>query len=215
MPSLTEQLPDSKSMKGNTFMELVGLEWIKWFGNCHVGIFPISNCRMHAGPVKCLCLSDDHLILSGSSLGSITVSGISSDQRVATLRSTDSTGFIVFPLSCLTLLMPFSFWYSVGICLLQFILSLVIFPPVMTIIGFGFLPFKYCYKMPFKYTWGQLLPICSSSLFVSIIFMGSKMLEIFFQFLKKVATFCLCSLSKYIGLNQFLWRYQVIVLCLQ
>ncbi|KAG6677001.1 hypothetical protein I3842_14G005400 [Carya illinoinensis] len=48
--------------------------------------------RMHAGPVKCLCLSDDHLILSGSSLGSITISGISSDQRVATLRSTDSTG---------------------------------------------------------------------------------------------------------------------------
>lgn len=51
---------------------------------------------MHAGPVKCLSASDDQLILSGSSLGSITVSGILSDQRVATLRSTDSTGCIVF-----------------------------------------------------------------------------------------------------------------------
>ncbi|KAB1224961.1 hypothetical protein CJ030_MR1G013983 [Morella rubra] len=48
--------------------------------------------RMHAGPVNCLCLGDDQLILSGSSLGGITVSGILSDQRVATLRSTDSTG---------------------------------------------------------------------------------------------------------------------------
>ncbi|XP_062174861.1 F-box/WD-40 repeat-containing protein At3g52030 [Alnus glutinosa] len=48
--------------------------------------------RMHAGPVKCLSMSDDQLILSGSTLGSITVSGILSDQRVATLRSTDSTG---------------------------------------------------------------------------------------------------------------------------
>lgn len=47
---------------------------------------------MHAGPVTCLCLSDDQLILSGSSLGSITISGQLSDQRVAKLRSTDSTG---------------------------------------------------------------------------------------------------------------------------
>jgi hypothetical protein len=51
---------------------------------------------MHAGPVTCLSVSDDQLILSGSSLGSITVSGILSDQRVATLRSTDLTGCIVF-----------------------------------------------------------------------------------------------------------------------
>ncbi|GLT39739.1 hypothetical protein SLA2020_139150 [Shorea laevis] len=48
--------------------------------------------RMHAAPVTCLCLSDDQLILSGSSLGSITISGLLSDQRVATLKSTDCTG---------------------------------------------------------------------------------------------------------------------------
>lgn len=50
---------------------------------------------MHAGPVTCLCLSDDQLILSGSSLGSITVSGLLSDQRVAELRSSHSTGYIL------------------------------------------------------------------------------------------------------------------------
>uniref|UniRef100_A0A2N9J669 F-box domain-containing protein n=1 Tax=Fagus sylvatica TaxID=28930 RepID=A0A2N9J669_FAGSY len=50
--------------------------------------------RMRAGPVTCLCLSDDQLILSGSSFGSITVSGVLSDQRVATLRSRITTGGI-------------------------------------------------------------------------------------------------------------------------
>lgn len=50
--------------------------------------------RMRAGPVTCLCLSDDQLILSGSSVGSITVSGVLSDQRVATLRSRITTGGI-------------------------------------------------------------------------------------------------------------------------
>lgn len=48
--------------------------------------------RMHSGPVRCLALSDDQCIISGSSLGSITISGLSSDQRIAKLRSTDSTG---------------------------------------------------------------------------------------------------------------------------
>lgn len=48
--------------------------------------------KMHAGPVTCLSLSDDQLILSGSSLGSVSISGLSSDQRVATLRSSDSAG---------------------------------------------------------------------------------------------------------------------------
>ena len=51
---------------------------------------------MRAGPVTCLCLSDDQLILSGSSFGSITVSGVLSDQRVATLRSRITTGGILF-----------------------------------------------------------------------------------------------------------------------
>ncbi|KAL6129703.1 hypothetical protein ACLB2K_073052 [Fragaria x ananassa] len=48
--------------------------------------------KMHAGPVTCLCLSEDQLILSGSSLGSISVYGVLSDQQVAELRSTHSTG---------------------------------------------------------------------------------------------------------------------------
>ncbi|KAF5736469.1 hypothetical protein HS088_TW14G00611 [Tripterygium wilfordii] len=48
--------------------------------------------RMHAAPVTSLCLSDDQLIISGSSLGSITISGLLSDQRVTTLRRTDCTG---------------------------------------------------------------------------------------------------------------------------
>ncbi|XVE74192.1 hypothetical protein DITRI_Ditri11bG0179200 [Diplodiscus trichospermus] len=48
--------------------------------------------KMHAGPVTCLSLSDDQLILSGSSLGSVAMSSLSSDQRVATLRSTNSAG---------------------------------------------------------------------------------------------------------------------------
>ncbi|KAL5762613.1 hypothetical protein ACOSP7_018877 [Xanthoceras sorbifolium] len=48
--------------------------------------------RMHAASITCLSLSEDQLIISGSSLGSITISGLFSDQQVATLRSTDSTG---------------------------------------------------------------------------------------------------------------------------
>ncbi|GFY92208.1 F-box family protein with WD40/YVTN repeat doamin [Actinidia rufa] len=48
--------------------------------------------KMHAGPVTCLALSDDQLILSGSSLGSVTISDLSSDQRVAALRTTDCGG---------------------------------------------------------------------------------------------------------------------------
>ncbi|XVF73597.1 hypothetical protein PTKIN_Ptkin12aG0215100 [Pterospermum kingtungense] len=48
--------------------------------------------KMHAGPVTCLSLSDDQLILSGSSLGSVSMASLSSDQRVAILRSTDSAG---------------------------------------------------------------------------------------------------------------------------
>ncbi|KAL9421030.1 hypothetical protein AB3S75_038571 [Citrus x aurantiifolia] len=48
--------------------------------------------RMHCAPVTSLSLSEDQLIISGSSLGSIAIAGLSSDQRVATLRSTDCTG---------------------------------------------------------------------------------------------------------------------------
>ncbi|GAV75414.1 F-box-like domain-containing protein [Cephalotus follicularis] len=48
--------------------------------------------RTRSGPITCLSLSDDQLILCGNSLGSITISGLLSDQRVGTLRSIDSTG---------------------------------------------------------------------------------------------------------------------------
>ncbi|XP_010279507.1 PREDICTED: F-box/WD-40 repeat-containing protein At3g52030 [Nelumbo nucifera] len=48
--------------------------------------------RMRSGPVTCLALTDNQMILSGSSLGSITMAGLSSDQRVASLKSTDCTG---------------------------------------------------------------------------------------------------------------------------
>lgn len=47
--------------------------------------------RMHDGPVTCLGLTDDQLIISGSSLGSISISGLLSDQRVVKLRTRDST----------------------------------------------------------------------------------------------------------------------------
>ncbi|KAL7234471.1 hypothetical protein ACSBR1_017971 [Camellia fascicularis] len=57
------------------------------------GLFTRGLCmRMHAGPVTCLGLSDDQLIVSGSSLGSVSLSDLSSDQRVAALRSTNSGG---------------------------------------------------------------------------------------------------------------------------
>ncbi|CAM8963964.1 unnamed protein product [Rhodiola kirilowii] len=48
--------------------------------------------RMHASSLTCLALSEDQLILSGSSLGGVTISGLSSDQRVATLKSSGSAG---------------------------------------------------------------------------------------------------------------------------
>jgi hypothetical protein len=69
---------------------------------------------MRAGPVTCLCLSDDQLILSGSSVGSITVSVVLSDQRVATLRSRITTGGI------LILLGQKSLFGHVYICLASF-----------------------------------------------------------------------------------------------
>lgn len=52
--------------------------------------FKASACRMHACPMTCLAMNEDHLILSGSSLGGVTVSGLSSDQQVAILRKTGS-----------------------------------------------------------------------------------------------------------------------------
>ncbi|XP_027186332.1 F-box/WD-40 repeat-containing protein At3g52030 isoform X2 [Cicer arietinum] len=48
--------------------------------------------RMHDAPITCLCLSEDQLILSGSTSGSVTISDPSSAQKVATLRSSDVRG---------------------------------------------------------------------------------------------------------------------------
>ncbi|KAL2491636.1 F-box/WD-40 repeat-containing protein [Abeliophyllum distichum] len=48
--------------------------------------------KMHSGSVTCLSFSDDQLIVSGSSLGSLTMSDLSSDQRVATLSTASSAG---------------------------------------------------------------------------------------------------------------------------
>ncbi|GMH04404.1 hypothetical protein Nepgr_006243 [Nepenthes gracilis] len=48
--------------------------------------------RMQSGPVTCLYLGEDHRIMSGSSLGSISVSDLSSDLQVVTLKSADRAG---------------------------------------------------------------------------------------------------------------------------
>lgn len=47
---------------------------------------------MHSAPITCLCLSEDQLILSGSTSGNITIADPSSVQKVATLRSSDFRG---------------------------------------------------------------------------------------------------------------------------
>ncbi|XP_027163568.1 F-box/WD-40 repeat-containing protein At3g52030 [Coffea eugenioides] len=48
--------------------------------------------KMHPGPITCLSFSDDQLLISGSSLGSISMSDISSDQQVTTLKPLSSAG---------------------------------------------------------------------------------------------------------------------------
>lgn len=53
---------------------------------------------MHSAPITCLCLSEDQLILSGSTSGNVTIADPSSVQKVATLRSSDFRG------KCLSLL---------------------------------------------------------------------------------------------------------------
>lgn len=44
--------------------------------------------KMHPGPVTCLSFNDDQLLVSGSSAGSISISDLSSDQQVTTLKPT-------------------------------------------------------------------------------------------------------------------------------
>ncbi|KAK2968264.1 hypothetical protein RJ640_027653 [Escallonia rubra] len=48
--------------------------------------------KIHDGPVTCLSLTEDQMIIGGSSVGSITVSCSSANERVATLRSYGSAG---------------------------------------------------------------------------------------------------------------------------
>ncbi|WOH04386.1 hypothetical protein DCAR_0623795 [Daucus carota subsp. sativus] len=48
--------------------------------------------KIQDGPVTCISLSDSQMIVGGSSTGSITVSDLSSAQRVATLKSYGSAG---------------------------------------------------------------------------------------------------------------------------
>lgn len=48
--------------------------------------------RMHSSSITCLSLGEDQLIMSGSSLGSISLSGPSTDHRVIPLRPADRTG---------------------------------------------------------------------------------------------------------------------------
>ncbi|XP_075474194.1 F-box/WD-40 repeat-containing protein At3g52030 isoform X1 [Primulina tabacum] len=48
--------------------------------------------KMHPGSVSSLCFTDEQMIISGSSLGSIAISDLSSDQQVATLGTTGSAG---------------------------------------------------------------------------------------------------------------------------
>ncbi|CAN8278851.1 unnamed protein product [Cochlearia groenlandica] len=50
--------------------------------------------RTNGGPITCLALSENQLFLSGSSAGRVTVSDPSSDQPVATLKSTITAGGI-------------------------------------------------------------------------------------------------------------------------
>ncbi|KAG8363634.1 hypothetical protein BUALT_Bualt19G0042900 [Buddleja alternifolia] len=50
--------------------------------------------KMHHGPVSSISFTDEQLIVSGSSLGSISMSDLSSDQRVDTLGTASYTGGI-------------------------------------------------------------------------------------------------------------------------
>ncbi|KAK4476628.1 hypothetical protein RD792_015788 [Penstemon davidsonii] len=51
--------------------------------------------KMHPGAVSSISFSDEQLIVSGSSLGTIAISDLSSDQQVATLGTTSSAGCVV------------------------------------------------------------------------------------------------------------------------
>ncbi|KAL8192644.1 hypothetical protein R6Q57_027829 [Mikania cordata] len=52
--------------------------------------------KMHNGPITCLSLSDDQLLIGGSSSGHISLSDMSSDQQVAMLQTNDFAGLFHF-----------------------------------------------------------------------------------------------------------------------
>nr|XP_043621268.1 F-box/WD-40 repeat-containing protein At3g52030 [Erigeron canadensis] len=45
--------------------------------------------KMHDGPITCLSFNDDQLLIGGSSFGQVSLSDLSSDQQVATLKTND------------------------------------------------------------------------------------------------------------------------------
>lgn len=53
---------------------------------------------MHSSHATCLALGEDQLILSGSAYGGVAVSGLVSDQRVATLKCANLRGSGFFSL---------------------------------------------------------------------------------------------------------------------
>ena len=48
------------------------------------------HARMHSGPVTCLSITDEELLIGGSSYGSISIADLSSGERVASLKSSVS-----------------------------------------------------------------------------------------------------------------------------
>lgn len=85
---------------------------------------------MHACPLTCLALNEDQLILSGSSLGGVTVSGLSSDQHVAILKSTGSACKLPLVLISVS---QYSTGVSVG-CILSFTLFYICLPFISYVI---------------------------------------------------------------------------------
>lgn len=88
------------------------IELYRWISHAFM-LFKMNTCligRIHDGPVSCLAVSDDQMIVGGSSIGSITVSDLSSDQRLATLKSFSTAGSITkLTYQYLTMLFHFCF----------------------------------------------------------------------------------------------------------
>lgn len=58
-------------------------------------------CRMHSGPVTCLTLTDDQLVIGGSTFGNIAIADLSSGKRMGSVKSCFSpTGDFPKPWHC-------------------------------------------------------------------------------------------------------------------